>query len=110
MHKRLKKAVMAIMMTGLTVFQVLPASAQTQWYDDSDIVRADLSYEDMEYVGYDPAYAYTLIEEMRTLSQEPGNEEQISANYDLMGVELDKMYTQQALNEIRYYRDVNNEE
>lgn len=110
MHKHLKKTFLAIMMAGLAVFQALPASAQTQWYDDSDIVRADLSYEDMEYVGYDPAYAYTLIEEMRTLSQEPGNEEQISANYDLMGVELDKMYTQQALNEIRYYRDVNNEE
>ena len=110
MHKKLRKTVLAIMMAGLAAFQTLPVSAQTQWYDDSDIVRADLSYEDMEYVGYDPAYAYTLIEEMRTLSQEPGNEEQISANYDLMGVELDKMYTQQALNEIRYYRDVNNEE
>lgn len=110
MHKKLKKTVLAIMMAGLAAFQTLPVSAQTQWYDDSDIVRADLSYEDMEYAGYDPAYAYTLIEEMRTLSQEPGNEEQISANYDLMGVELDKMYTQRALNEIRYYRDVNNEE
>ena len=110
MHRNIKKAVLSLMLAGLVVFQVLPVQAQTQWYDDSDIVRADISYEDMEYVGYDPAYAYTLIEEMRTLSQEPGNEEQINTNYDLMGVELDKMYTQQALNEIRYYRDVNNEE
>lgn len=110
MHRNIKKAVLSLMLAGLVVFQVLPVQAQTQWYDDSDIVRADISYEDMEYVGYDPAYAYTLIEEMRTLSQEPGNEEQINTNYDLMGMELDKMYTQQALNEIRYYRDVNNEE
>ena len=110
MHRNIKEAVLSLMLAGLVVFQVLPVQAQTQWYDDSDIVRADISYEDMEYVGYDPAYAYTLIEEMRTLSQEPGNEEQINTNYDLMGVELDKMYTQQALNEIRYYRDVNNEE
>ncbi len=110
MHRNIKKAVLSLMLAGLVVFQVLPVQAQTQWYDDSDIVRADISYEDMEYVGYDPAYAYTLIEEMRTLSQGPGNEEQINTNYDLMGVELDKMYTQQALNEIRYYRDVNNEE
>lgn len=110
MHRNIKKAVLSLILAGLVVVQELPVQAQTQWYDDSDIVRADISYEDMEYVGYDPAYAYTLIEEMRTLSQEPGNEEQINTNYDLMGMELDKMYTQQALNEIRYYRDVNNEE
>ncbi len=78
MHRNIKKAVLSLMLAGLVVFQVLPVQAQTQWYDDSDIVRADISYEDMEYVGYDPAYAYTLIEEMRTLSQEPGNEEQIN--------------------------------
>ncbi len=110
MHRNIKKVVLSLMLAGLAVVQALPARAQTQWYDDSDIVRADISYEDMEYVGYDPTYAYTLIEEMRTLSREPGNEEQINTNYDLMGRELDKMYTQQALNEIRYYRDVNNEE
>lgn len=110
MHRNLKKAVLSLMLAGLVSIQNLPVQAQTQWYDDSDIVRADISYEDMEYVGYDPAYAYTLIEEMRALSQEPGNEERINTNYDLMGMELDKMYTQQALNEIRYYRDVNNEE
>lgn len=98
------------MLAGLLTVQALPVRAQTQWYDDSDIVRADISYEDMEYVGYDPAYAYTLLEEMNALSQEPGHEEQICLNYDLMGQELDKLYTQQALNEIRYYRDVNNEE
>ncbi len=110
MHRNIKKVVLSLMLAGMIVAQSLPVHAQTQWYDDSDIVRADISYEDMEYVGYDPAYAYTLIEEMRALSQESGNEEQINANYDLMGKELDKMYTQQALNEIRYYRDVNNEE
>ncbi len=110
MQRNIKKAVLSLMLAGLVLVQELPVYAQTQWYDDSDIVRADISYEDMEYVGYDPAYAYTLIEEMRTLSQEPGNEEQINTNYDLMGMELDKMYTQQALNQIRYYRDVNNEE
>ena len=110
MHRNIKKAVLSLMLAGMVVARTLPVHAQTQWYDDSDIVRADISYEDMEYVGYDPAYAYTLIEEMRTLSQESGNEEQINTNYDLMGRELDKMYTQQALNEIRYYRDVNNEE
>lgn len=110
MHRNIKKVILSLMLAGVVAAQTLPIHAQTQWYDDSDIVRADISYEDMEYVGYDPAYAYTLIEEMRTWSQEPGNEEQINANYDLMGRELDKMYTQQALNEIRYYRDVNNEE
>ena len=98
MHRNIKKVVLSLMLAGLAVVQALPARAQTQWYDDSDIVRADISYEDMEYVGYDPTYAYTLIEEMRTLSREPGNEEQINTNYDLMGRELDKMYTQQALN------------
>lgn len=106
----IKKVCLSLAMAGMVAIQALSVSAQTQWYDDSDIVRADLNYEDMECVGYDPAYAYTLIEEMRELSQEPGNEEQIRLDYDLMGVELDKMYTQQALNEIRYYRDVNNEE
>lgn len=106
----IKKVCLSVAMAGMVAIQALPVSAQTQWYDDSDIVRADLNYEDMEYVGYDPAYAYTLIEEMRELSREPGNEEQIRLDYDLMGVELDKLYTQQALNEIRYYRDVNNEE
>lgn len=106
----IKKVCLSLAMAGMVAIQALPVSAQTQWYDDSDIVRADLNYEDMEYVGYDPAYAYTLIEEMRELSREPGNEEQIRLDYDLMGVELDKLYTQQALNEIRYYRDVNNEE
>lgn len=106
----IKKVCLSLAMAGMVAIQALPVSAQTQWYDDSDIVRADLDYEDMEYVGYDPAYAYTLIEEMRELSQEPGNEEQIRLDYDLMSVELDKLYTQQALNEIRYYRDVNNEE
>lgn len=110
MGGNIKKVCFSLAMAGMVVIQALPVSAQTQWYDDSDIVRADLNYEDMEYVGYDPAYAYTLIEEMRELSQEPGNEEQIRLDYDLMSVELDKMYTQQALNEIRYYRDVNNEE
>lgn len=110
MNKNFKKVGLFLLTAAVAAFQVLPVSAQTQWYDDSDIVRADLNYEDMEYVGYDPAYAYTLIEEIRTLSQEAGNDEQICQNYDLMGVELDKMYTQQALNEIRYYRDVNNEE
>ena len=110
MRRNMRKAVLSLMLAGLVGAQALPVRAQTQWYDDSDIVRADISYEDMEYVGYDPAYAYSLIEEMRTLSLEPGNEEQIIANYDLMGRELDKLYTQQALNEIRYYRDVNNEE
>lgn len=106
----IKKVCLSLAMAGMVAIQALPVSAQTKWYDDSDIVRADLNYEDMEYVGYDPAYAYTLIEEMRELSREPGNEEQIRLDYDLMGVELDKLYTQQALNEIRYYRDVNNEE
>lgn len=110
MGNNLKKVCLSLLTAAVVAVQTLPVSAQTQWYDDSDIVRADLSYEDMEYVGYDPAYAYTLIEEMRSLSQEPGNEEQINTNYELMGKELDKMYTQQALNEIRYYRDVNNEE
>ncbi|MDE7224620.1 MAG: hypothetical protein K2O34_12690 [Acetatifactor sp.] len=110
MGNNLKKVGISLLTAAVVAFQSIPVSAQTQWYDDSDIVRADLSYEDMEYVGYDPAYAFTLIEEMRSLSQEPGNEEQICQNYDLMGMELDKMYTQQALNEIRYYRDVNNEE
>lgn len=105
-----KRAILSAILAALTVLRVFPVQAQTEWYDDSEIVRADISYEDMEYVGYDPAYAYTLIEEMRSLSQESGNEEQINTNYDLMGMELDKMYTQQALNEIRYYRDVNNEE
>ncbi|MDE5748808.1 MAG: hypothetical protein K2I21_14690, partial [Acetatifactor sp.] len=110
MHRNIKRAGLSLMTVGFIAIQTLSVHAQTQWYDDSDIVRADLSYEDMEYVGYDPAYAYTLIEEMRTLSQEPGNEEQIIEDYELMGKELDKLYTQQALNEIRYYRDVNNEE
>lgn len=105
-----KRALFSFMLAVLTAFQALPAHARTKWYDDSDIVRADINYEDMEYVGYDPAYAYTLIEEMRFLSQESGNGEQINADYDLLGMELDKLYTQQALNEIRYYRDVNNEE
>lgn len=110
MYDRLKKMGLSVVIASLMATQVLPAYAQTKWYDDSDIVRADLSYEDMEYVGYDPAYAYTLIEELRTMSQEPGHEEQINEYYDLMGRELDKLYTQQALNQIRYYRDVNNEE
>ncbi len=110
MRKSGIKAGLSLVLAGLLTVQALPVRAQTQWYDDSDIVRADISYEDMEYVGYDPAYAYTLLEEMNTLSQEPGHEEQICLNYDLMGQELDKLYTQQALNEIRYYRDVNNEE
>jgi len=110
MHGNIKKAVFSLMLAGVAALRALTVHAQTQWYDDSDIVRADISYEDMEYVGYDPAYAYTLIEELRNLSQESGNEEQINTHYDLMGKELDKMYTQQALNEIRYYRDVNNEE
>lgn len=110
MRKNRIKAGLSLVLAGLLTVQALPVRAQTQWYDDSDIVRADISYEDMEYVGYDPAYAYTLLEEMNTLSQEPGHEEQICLNYDLMGQELDKLYTQQALNEIRYYRDVNNEE
>lgn len=110
MHRDIIKKGLSLVMAGLVAVWTLPVHAQTQWYDDSDIVRADISYEDMEYVGYDPAYAYTLIEEIRTLSQEPGNEERLTLNYDLMGKELDKLYTQQALNEIRYYRDVNNEE
>lgn len=110
MQKNRIKAGLSLVLAGLLTVQALPVQAQTQWYDDSDIVRADISYEDMEYVGYDPAYAYTLLEEMNALSQEPGHEEQICLNYDLMGQELDKLYTQQALNEIRYYRDVNNEE
>lgn len=110
MHRDNIKKGLSLVMAGLIAVWTLPVHAQTQWYDDSDIVRADISYEDMEYVGYDPAYAYTLIEEIRTLSQEPGNEESLALNYDLMGKELDKLYTQQALNEIRYYRDVNNEE
>lgn len=110
MRKNRIKAGLSLVLAGLLAVQALPVRAQTQWYDDSDIVRADISYEDMEYVGYDPAYAYTLLEEMNTLSQESGHEEQICLNYDLMGQELDKLYTQQALNEIRYYRDVNNEE
>lgn len=110
MQRNRIKAGLSLMLAGLLTVQALPVRAQTQWYDDSDIVRADISYEDMEYVGYDPAYAYTLLEEMNALSQEPGHEEQICLNYDLMGQELDKLYTQQALNEIRYYRDVNNEE
>lgn len=110
MYINLKKTILSVSMAAMVALQGMTVSAQDQWYDDSDIVRADLSYEDMEYVGYDPAYAYTLIEEMRTMSQEPGHEEQICQNYDLMGVELDKLYTQQALNQIRYYRDVNNEE
>ncbi|MCM1119966.1 MAG: hypothetical protein NC543_11495 [bacterium] len=107
---RLKKMGLSVVLASLLVTHVLPVYAQTKWYDDSDIVRADLSYEDMEYVGYDPSYAFTLIEEMRAMSQESGHEEQINANYDLIGRELDKMYTQQALNQIRYYRDVNNQE
>lgn len=110
MHKMRMKTVAALLLAGIMSVQALPVQAQTQWYDDSDIVRADINYEDMEYVGYDPAYAYTILEEMNTLSLEPGNEEQICQDYDLMEQEFDKLYTQQALNEIRYYRDVNNEE
>ena len=110
MHKMRMKTIAALLMAGIMSVQALPVQAQTQWYDDSDIVRADINYEDMEYVGYDPAYAYTILEEMNTLSLEPGNEEQICQDYDLMEQEFDKLYTQQALNEIRYYRDVNNEE
>ncbi|MBO5281822.1 MAG: hypothetical protein J6B43_01645 [Lachnospiraceae bacterium] len=104
------KTGLSLLLAGLLTVQALPVWAQTQWYDDSDIIRADISYENMEYAGYDPAYAYTLLEEMNSLSREPGHEEQLCLDYDLMGQELDKLYTQQALNEIRYYRDVNNEE
>ena len=89
MRRDIKKTGLCLAMAGLIAVWPLAAHAQTQWYDDSDIVRADISYEDMEYVGYDPAYAYTLIEEMRSLSQEPGNEERVIENYELLGRELD---------------------
>ena len=45
MRRNMRKAVLSLMLAGLVGAQALPVRAQTQWYDDSDIVRADISYE-----------------------------------------------------------------
>lgn len=85
-------------------------TADAKWYEETDIVHSDTNYEDMAYSGFDSTKLLNTLSEMESLCEEPGHNKEILADYQIIVDEMDLLLTQNSLNSLRYYNDVNNEE
>lgn len=85
-------------------------TADAKWYEETDIVHSDTNYEDMAYSGFDSTKLLNTLSEMESLCKEPGHNKEILADYQVIVDEMDLLLTQNSLNSLRYYNDVNNEE
>ncbi|MEY8336784.1 M3 family metallopeptidase [Lachnospiraceae bacterium 62-35] len=101
-------AVLALISVGTAQASVeIPADG---WYEPK--YHADINYEDMEYEGFDSAELEEALDKLEEIFQEEeaGQEEEIEILYDKVLEEVDWLSTQYQLNNLIYYRDVQNEE
>ncbi len=108
----MKKIITTFIATVLMIAMISPSVALAAFagYGEDGREHSDVSYSDMEFVGYTGETMRATIEDMETKMRDAKNADAIVEDYKKIGDELDFFSTQYSLNNIIYYCDPLNEE
>lgn len=104
-------AIIIALTQTVTAPKVNPAgvSPSPQTIESKGGTHAEIKFQDMQYVRFDPASLYADIEKVKTLAKENGKQEELFSVYESILSQYDEMNTMLNLNDIYYYGDNNNE-
>lgn len=78
------------------------------WYDDSDIVRGNLSLDEMPYEVFDPTRAYEILDgwSLDNVAAGKVTHDSLAADYQELVTEFNLFSTVYSIATVRYYADV----